>query len=121
MWLERPDTDEYIKLLDTAVTYRYEADKLENELNILVANCIKKAIDNKVKSREIDAIKIIGDTENNEHVLELRKTIIEEKHKADLAWNRVKQWIEYADLYKKDYYAQQRSLGFGNLVKSEDK
>jgi len=115
MYPERPDVEEFIKYVDTLADLQDDLNKLEYEYDKKVAINIRGAIQRGAKSREIDCVKILGNNDEEQRVLDGLKASINERKKAiRILWGKIEAWKAGKDLYRTDSYHQVTGReGFG--------
>ncbi len=121
MLADKPDVVEYGNLLDKAVDLRDDLTKLEYLLEKKIALCIKEAMANKAKTREIDVIKVVGNSVQDEEELgDLRNKIASRKHDIGHVYTKIRVWQARQETYRSDSYHQVRgSIPFGSKEESE--
>jgi len=110
---ERPDVEKFIKLVDNLADVQDELNKTEYQYSKKVANNVRSAIKRGAKTREIDCVKVLGNTEEEQKVLDgLMETIHDRKKAVRILWGKVEAWKASKDLYRVDSYHQVGSRGF---------
>lgn len=112
MWVERPDLEVYTGLCDKVADLKDKVLKLEHEHEKLIAHYLKEAMERGAKTRELDVVKVIGNTEKQEKELEkLIKEIFSTKKEILLTQGNINVWLASKDLYVTDSYHQIRGTG----------
>jgi len=107
MFPVRPDIEEFIKLVDNLADIQDELNKMEYEYSKRVANNIRSAINRGAKTRELDCVKVLGNTEEEQKVLDgLMNSIHDRKKAVRMLWGKVEAWKAKKELYRTDSYHQ---------------
>ncbi len=102
---ERPDVEEYIKLVDTLADLQDDLNKMEYEYSKKVANNVRNAIRRGAKTRELDCVKVLGNSEEEEKVLDgLQTQIFDRKKAIRILWGKIEAWKAQKELYRTDSY-----------------
>ena len=102
---ERPDVEEFIKIVDNLADIQDELNKMEYEYSKKVATNIRSAINRGAKTRELDTVKVLGNTEEEQKVLDgLMDSIHDRKKAVRMLWGKVEAWKAKKDLYRTDSY-----------------
>lgn len=105
MFPDRPDVDEYIRLLDAAADLKDESDRLEYELKSLQADFVFRAVKDKRKSKEVEEIKFIGNDEvEREKVQDIKARLYTLQNRMRHAYNKCTHWEAKKALYVSDNY-----------------
>jgi nucleoid DNA-binding protein len=109
MYPERPNVNEYSRLMDRLADLKDDVAKLEYQLEKSIANNIRTALQRGAKTREVDCVKILGNSKQEERELDdLKQRIIETKKEINITQGRVYAWQASKDLYVTDSYHQVR-------------
>lgn len=101
----RPDLDEFIQITSELADARAKYSELEYTFEKTRARNIKNAMDNHVKTRAIDYIKVLGNSEKEEQYLDwLKKQMIDLNRQITVLYGRARAWEAGKDLYRSDSY-----------------
>jgi len=117
MWLERPDVDEYLRLVDELADVQDELNKLEYQYSKAVAANVRSAIGRGAKTRELDCVKVLGNNDEEKLKLDaLQEQIFDKKKRTRVLWGKIEAWKAYKELYRTDSYNNYgiRGAGFGD-------
>ena len=104
---ERPDVEKFIKLVDSVADIQDELNKMEYEYSKKVATNVRNAINRGAKTRELDCIKVLGNTEEEQTVLDSLMNQINDRKKAiRILWGKIEAWKAEKELYRTDSYHQ---------------
>jgi hypothetical protein len=105
MYPERPNVEEFIKLVDNLADVQDELNKMEYEYSKKVANNVRSAIQRGAKTRELDCVKVLGNSEEEEKVLDgLQQQIFDRKKAIRILWGKIEAWKAQKELYRTDSY-----------------
>ncbi|MDD2731244.1 MAG: hypothetical protein PHW33_03940 [Candidatus Portnoybacteria bacterium] len=105
MYPERPSVEEFIKLVDNLADVQDELNKMEYEYSKKVANNVRSAIHRGAKTRELDCVKVLGNSEEEEKVLDgLQQQIFDRKKATRILWGKIEAWKAQKELYRTDSY-----------------
>jgi hypothetical protein len=111
--ITRPDLDDYAKLLEKLTDVKHRLKVAEDQKEIFAAKCLRKAKELKVKTRDYDYVKIIGNDEDDEKMMiEFRKVIADLSKQLGQLYNQQRIWEAHKDLYKAETYLETRSKGW---------
>jgi len=104
---ERPDVEEFIKIVDSLADVQDELNKMEYEYSKKVATNIRNAIARGAKTRELDCVKVLGNSEEERKVLDALQDQIQDRKKAvRMLWGKIEAWKAKKELYRTDSYHQ---------------
>jgi len=104
---ERPDVEEFIKLVDKLADVQDELNRLEYGYSKMVANNIRSAINRGAKTRELDCVKVLGNTDEEQRVMDgLMEQIHDRKKVVRMLWGKIEAWKAKKELYRTDSYHQ---------------
>lgn len=102
---ERPNVEEFIKLVDALADIQDELNKMEYEYSKKVAINVRNAINRGAKTRELDCVKVLGNTEEEEKVLDgLQQQMFDRKKAVRILWGKIEAWKSQKELYRTDSY-----------------
>jgi hypothetical protein len=102
---ERPELEDLLHYSDEYANAKYEEQVAEYECDVFVARCMRIAATSGAKSREIDIVKYIGNTEEDAlKINELKMRMIEARKKANISYGKTEAWKAQKDLYRTDSY-----------------
>ncbi len=105
MYPERPNVEEFIQIVDQLADIQDELNKMEYEYSKKVANNIRTAIRRGAKTRELDVVKVLGNSEEEEKVLDgLQQQIFDRKKATRMLWGKIEAWKAKKELYRTDSY-----------------
>ena len=104
---ERPNVEEFIKIVDNLADIQDELNKMEYQYSKRVANNVRSAISRGAKTRELDCVKVLGNTEEEQKVLDgLMESIYDRKIAVRMLWGKIEAWKAKKELYRTDSYHQ---------------
>lgn len=104
---ERPDIKEFIKLVDNLADIQDELNKMEYQHSKKIATNVRSAISRGAKTRELDCVKILGNTDEERKVLDgLMESIYDRKKAVRMLWGKIEAWKAKKELYRTDSYHQ---------------
>jgi len=109
MIAERPDIEAYASYTNDLADVRYELARLEFELEKKVAMCLKEASQNGARVKELDFVKVVGNT--NEDAVEIEKlhaAIRDCKKAIAILYGKIHVWEASKDIYRADSYSMVR-------------
>ncbi len=107
MYPERPNVEEFIELVDKLADVQDELNKMEYEYSKKVANNVRSAINRGAKTRELDCVKVLGNNEEEQKVLDgLQQQIFDRKKATRMLWGKIEAWKAQKELYRTDSYHQ---------------
>jgi len=107
MFPERPDVEEFIKIVDNLADIQDELNKMEYEYSKKVATNVRTAINRGAKTRELDCVKVLGNTEEEQKVMDaLMEQIHDRKKAVRMLWGKIEAWKAKKELYRTDSYHQ---------------
>lgn len=119
MFTERPDVKDFIGLIDSLADIQDELNKTEYEYNKKVATNVRSALRRGAKTKELDCVKVLGNNDEEERVLDGLLVAINDRKKAvRILWGKIEAWKASKDLYRVDSYHQ---IGGYGLSVREDK
>jgi hypothetical protein len=119
MYPERPNVEEFIQLVDALADLQDDLNKYEYEYSKKVAVYIREAMKREAKTRELDCVKVLGNNEEEEKILDALQAQINDRKKAiRMLWGKIEAWKANKDLYRTDSYHQISGRG---LFPDEDK
>jgi hypothetical protein len=106
---ERPDTDEYTKLCDHIADLKEDLQKAERQYEKQQAKYVFDAMKRGAKTRELDCVKLLGNSSEEERLLdEIFSIIVKKKKEVNLTQSAINTWLARKDLYISDNYHQIR-------------
>jgi hypothetical protein len=107
MYPERPNVEEFIKLIDTLADLQDDLNKMEYEYSKKVAVNVRSAINRGAKTRELDCVKVLGNSEEEQRILDgLQAQIFDRKKAIRILWGKIEAWKAQKELYRTDSYHQ---------------
>lgn len=107
MFPERPNVEEYIKLVDSLADVQDDLNKLEYQYSKKVANNVRSAIGRGAKTRELDCVKVLGNNEEEHKGLDaLMESIHDRKKAVRMLWGKIEAWKAQKELFRTDSYHQ---------------
>jgi len=107
MFPERPDIEEFITLVDNLADIQDELNKMEYQYSKKVATNVRNAINRGAKTRELDCVKVLGNTDEERKALDaLIEQIHDRKKAARILWGKIEAWKSSKELYRTDSYHQ---------------
>uniref|UniRef100_A0A6M3LAZ1 Uncharacterized protein n=1 Tax=viral metagenome TaxID=1070528 RepID=A0A6M3LAZ1_9ZZZZ len=107
MYPERPNVEEFINLVDKLADVQDELNKIDYEYSKKVANNVRSAINRGAKTRELDCVKVLGNNEEEQKVLDgLQQQIFDRKKATRMLWGKIEAWKAQKELYRTDSYHQ---------------
>ena len=104
---ERPDVEEFIKIVDNLADIQDELNKMEYQYSKKVATNVRSAITRGAKTRELDCVKVLGNNEEEQKLLDALMESIQDRKKAvRMLWGKVEAWKAKKELYRTDSYHQ---------------
>lgn len=104
---ERPDVEEFIKIVDDLADIQDELNKMEYQYSKKVATNVRSAITRGAKTRELDCVKVLGNNEEEQKLLDALMESIQDRKKAvRMLWGKVEAWKAKKELYRTDSYHQ---------------
>ena len=102
---DRPTMIKYVDLSSRLTISRDELARLEYAYNKKVASVLLAAIRRGAKSRELDGIKVLGNSlEDTKELDELKEQIFIKQKEVNELWGAVKGWEAMKELYRTDSY-----------------
>jgi hypothetical protein len=119
MRIERPNIDEFVKMVNDLADVQDDLNKKEYEYKKLVANCKRDALASGAKTREVENVEFLGNNKEEEAKLDkLMLTIFDRKKAVRILWGKLEAWKSQRDLYRTDSYHE--VTGSRPLGKSSD-
>lgn len=107
MWTEKPDLEEFIRLVDALADVQDELNRMEYEHSKKVATNVRTAIRRGAKTRELDCVKVLGNTDEEHKILDALMDQIHDRKKAvRMMWGKIEAWKSQKELYRTDSYHQ---------------
>lgn len=119
----RPDVNDYIELTNSLADAKTSLANLEWEFEKAKAHNIKTALTSDIgnKSRAVDYVKIIGNTDKDENYLDgLMSRIINLKRDITMFYGKIEAWKSNKDLYRTDSYHQVTGSRGGSLLEEDE-
>jgi hypothetical protein len=108
----RPDIDKFIVLINELADKKSQLANSEYEYEKDKAHNIKRAMDDKAKTRAIDYVKVIGITEEDEKRLDgLKKHIINLNREITILYGKIEAWKAEKEIYRTDSFHQVTGRG----------
>jgi len=105
----RPDIDEFNKLINELADTKTDLANLEYEFEKAKAHNVKDALSSDIsnKSRAVDYVKVIGNSEKDEQYLDgLMSRIISKRREITILYGKIEAWKSNKELYRTDSYHQ---------------
>jgi len=119
----RPDIDDYVKLTNELADVKTDLANLEWEFEKAKAHNVKDALSSDIsnKSRAVDYVKVIGNSDKDEKYLDgLMSRIISKKREITILYGKIEAWKSNKELYRTDSYHQVTGSRGGSLLEEED-
>lgn len=107
MFPERPDVEEFIKLVDSLADAQDELNKMEYQYSKKIATNVHSAIGRGAKTRELDCVKVLGNNEEEQKALDaLMEQIHDRKKTVRMLWGKIEAWKAQKELFRTDSFHQ---------------
>ena len=116
MYPERPNLDTYANLLSALADYKDNLARAEYEYEKEVATNVRKALSGGAKTKEIDSVKVLGNSDADAKKLsKMKEKIFDLKKSVILTNGSIIWWQANKELYINDAIQQGRT-GFDKLA-----
>ena len=109
MLVERPEINEYSMYLNTLADLKKDLAMLKFKLERTMAHAMKEAFTNNVKTKELDYIKVLGNSKEQEDIIaDLKTEIIGLEKQINMTDGKIRVWVANKELYINDSFHQVR-------------
>ena len=104
---ERPDVEEFIRTVDKIADTQDELNRMEYIYDKKVAANVRSALGRGAKTRELDCVKVLGNNEEEQKILDsTMESIYDRKKAVRMLWGKIEAWKAKKELYRTDSYHQ---------------
>ena len=121
--IERPDVNEFVKMVNDLADVQDDLNKIEYQYKKLVANCKRFAMNSGAKTREVENVEYLGNNAEEEKRLDaLMQQLFDRKKAVRILWGKIEAWKAKKDLYRSDSYHMVTAKGApaGGFFDSEE-
>ena len=102
---DRPNVDEFISIINDLADVQDDLNRQEYEYKKTVAGYKKTAMQAGKKTREVEIVEYLGNTPEEEKVLdEMMLKILDRRKAVRILWGKVEAWKANKDLFRSDSY-----------------
>lgn len=118
---ERPDINEYMGYTNDLAEAKTALAEYEYALDKKIATCIRNAMNAGAKTRALDYIKVIGNSEADTKEMEAYRTEINAlRQTISILYGRIKSWEAKKDLFRTDSFFQVRGTNYMDEKKEDE-